>query len=92
MLAFRWSRTGAKNRPAYRVVVTESRTARDSRVVENLGYYDPKARPSVLKLDRARVEHWVQVGAQPSATVKSLLRKFKEPAAEAGADSPATPQ
>lgn len=90
MLAIRLSRTGAKNRPAYRVVVTESRTARDSRVVESLGYYDPKVKPSVLKLDRTRVAHWIQVGAQPSATVKSLLKKFKEPAAEAGAESAAT--
>lgn len=92
MLVIRLSRTGAKNRPAYRVVVTEAKTARDSRVVENLGYYDPKAKPSVLKLDRTRVAHWVQAGAQPSATVKSLLKKFKEPAAEAGAEGPATAQ
>ena len=92
MLAIRLSRTGAKNSPSYRVVVTESKTARDSRVVESLGYYDPKAQPSVLKLDRARVDHWIQVGAQPSATVKSLLKKFKEPAIEAGAESAAAVQ
>ena len=92
MLVIRLSRTGSKNRPSYRVVVTESKTARDSRVVENLGYYDPKMRPSVLKLDRARVEHWIQAGAQPSATVKSLLKKFKEPAAEAVAEASATTQ
>lgn len=92
MLAIRLSRTGSKNRPSYRVVVTETKTARDSRVVESLGYYDPKMRPSVLKLDRARVEHWIQVGAQPSATVKSLLKKFKEPAAEAVAEASATTQ
>ncbi|MEW5981570.1 MAG: 30S ribosomal protein S16 [Acidobacteriota bacterium] len=90
MLAIRLSRTGAKNRPAYRVVVAETRTARDSRVVENVGYYDPKLRPAVLKLDRARIAHWIQVGARPSATVKSLLKSFKEPAAEAGAEASAT--
>ncbi len=87
MLVIRLTRTGAKNRPSYRVVVAESRTARDSRVTETLGYYDPKAKPSILKIDRERVGHWLQAGAQPSATVRSLLKKFKEPAAEAAAES-----
>jgi len=85
MLAIRLNRIGSKKRPTYRVVVAEARTARDSRVVEALGYYNPKTTPATLKVDGERVKHWLSVGAQPSATVKSLLKKYKEPAAEASA-------
>jgi small subunit ribosomal protein S16 len=66
-------------------VVTEARTPRDSREVERLGYYNPKTQPATLKVDRDRVAHWLKAGAQPSATVKSLLKKYKEPAADASA-------
>lgn len=85
MLAIRLTRIGSKKRPTYRVVVTEARTPRDSRVVENLGYYNPKTQPATLKVDRDRVAHWLKVGAQPSSTVNSLLKKFQEPAAEPAA-------
>jgi small subunit ribosomal protein S16 len=85
MLTIRLNRIGSKKRPTYRVVVTEARSPRDSRVVESLGYYNPKTTPHTLKVDGARVTHWLSVGAQPSATVKSLLKKHKEPAAEASA-------
>jgi small subunit ribosomal protein S16 len=83
MLVIRLTRIGTKKRPTYRVVVTEARTPRDSRVVERLGYYNPKTQPATLKVDRDRVMHWVKAGAQPSATVKSLLKKYKEAAADA---------
>lgn len=85
MLVIRLTRIGAKKRPTYRVVVTEARTPRDSREVERLGYYNPKTQPATLKVDRERVTHWLKAGAQPSATVKSLLKKYKEPAADASA-------
>jgi small subunit ribosomal protein S16 len=85
MLTIRLNRIGSKKRPTYRVVVTEARTPRDSRVVESLGYYNPKTQPATLKVDRERVTHWLSVGAQPSATVKSLLKKYKEPVTEATA-------
>ena len=85
MLAIRLTRIGSKKRPTYRVVVTEARTPRDSRVVENLGYYNPKTQPATLKVDRDRVAHWLKVGAQPSSTVNSLLKKFQEPTAEPAA-------
>ena len=62
---------------------TEARTPRDSREVERLGYYNPKTTPHTLKVDGERVKHWLSVGAQPSATVKSLLKKYKEAAADA---------
>ena len=85
MLVIRLTRIGAKKQPTYRVVVTEARTPRDSREVERLGYYNPKTRPATLKVNRERVAHWLKSGAQPSATVKSLLKKHKETAVEAGA-------
>jgi small subunit ribosomal protein S16 len=85
MLVIRLTRIGAKKRPTYRVVVTEARTPRDSREIERLGYYNPKTQPATLKVDRDRVAHWLKAGAQPSATVKSLLKKYKEPAADASA-------
>jgi small subunit ribosomal protein S16 len=83
MLVIRLTRIGAKKQPTYRVVVTEARTPRDSREVERLGYYNPKTRPATLKVNRERVAHWLKSGAQPSATVKSLLKKHKEAAVEA---------
>jgi len=92
MLAIRLNRIGSKKRPTYRVVVTEARSPRDSRVVESLGYYNPKTTPHTLKVDGERVKHWLSVGAQPSATVKSLLKKYKEPAAEANAPAAAPAQ
>lgn len=85
MLAIRLNRIGSKKRPTYRVVVAEARSPRDSRVVETLGYYNPKTTPHTLKVDGERVTHWLSVGAQPSATVKSLLKKYKEPAVGASA-------
>ncbi len=85
MLVIRLTRIGAKKRPTYRVVVTEARTPRDSREIERLGYYNPKTQPATLKVDRERVAHWLKAGAQPSATVKSLLKKYKEAAADASA-------
>ncbi len=92
MLVIRLTRIGAKKQPTYRVVVTEARTPRDSREIERLGYYNPKTRPATLKVDRERVTHWLKAGAQPSATVKSLLKKYKEPVAEASAAAAAPAQ
>ena len=83
MLVIRLTRIGAKKQPTYRVVVAEARTPRDSREVERLGYYNPKTQPATLKVNRERVAHWLNAGAQPSATVKSLLKKHKEAAADA---------
>ena len=66
MLAIRLRRTGSKKRPFYRVVVADSRTARDSRFVEVLGFYNPRTNPETLNLKRDRLEHWLKAGAQPS--------------------------
>jgi small subunit ribosomal protein S16 len=83
MLAIRLRRTGSKKRPFFRVVVTDSRTARDSSFVEVLGYYNPRTKPETLNLDRARLDHWLKAGAQPSDTVRTLVARM--PAAPAAA-------
>jgi small subunit ribosomal protein S16 len=86
-------RTGTKKRPVYRVVVADSRTARDSSFVEVLGYYNPRTTPETLTVMRERLDHWLKAGAQPSATVRTLVdRRPAAPAAEpaAAADAPAS--
>ena len=64
---------GAKKRPSYRIVAADSRSPRDGRIIESLGYYDPLTSPSTVKLNEERVRHWLSVGAQPSDTVRDLL-------------------
>lgn len=79
----RLTRMGAKKRPFYRVIVTDSRKRRDGYYLENLGTYDPMTNPAGVKLDLARVDYWLGVGAQPSDTVRDLIAKVR------GADAPA---
>jgi small subunit ribosomal protein S16 len=93
MLVIRLRRTGSKKRPFFRVVVTDSRTARDSSFVEVLGFYNPRTKPETLKLDRERLGHWIKAGAVPSDTVRTLVDRMPpaEPAAaSAVADQPAS--
>ena len=73
MVVIRLRRAGSKKRPFFRVVVTDSRAARDSSFVEVLGHYNPRTTPETLKLDRERVEYWVKRGAQASDTVRTLI-------------------
>ena len=90
MLAIRLRRAGSKNRPFFRVVVTESRSARDGRFVEVLGHYNPRTKPETLEIDRERLAHWLKAGAQPSDTVRTLVDRMPPPAppaAEAAAAS-----
>ena len=68
---------GRKKQPHYRVVVADSQSPRDGRFVETLGYYKPLSEPARLVLDMERVDHWLGVGADPSATVRSLIAKAK---------------
>jgi small subunit ribosomal protein S16 len=65
---------GAKKKPAYRVVVTDKRRARDSRSIEIVGHYNPTKDPIVLGLDEERVKYWISQGAQPSTTVQRLIK------------------
>jgi small subunit ribosomal protein S16 len=73
MLAIRLSRTGSKKRPYFRLVVFDSRKARDSRSVEILGHYHPRSRPAVLEVNQERIAYWLKAGARPSDTVRTLL-------------------
>ena len=76
MVAIRLARTGAKKKPSYRVVVTDKRQARDSKTLEILGHYNPRPTPIELNLQRERVDYWLGVGAQPSDTVRRLIKFF----------------
>ena len=79
MLAIRLRRTGSKKRPYFRVVVTDSRTARDSSFVEILGHYNPRSKPAVVDVDKERVEYWLKKGAQPSDSVRTLIARHLTP-------------
>ncbi len=81
MLAIRMRRAGAKNRPFYRVVVTEHQSAREGRFVEVLGHYNPRTQPERLEIDRDRLAHWLKAGARPSDTVRTLIGRLPEAAA-----------
>ena len=78
MLRIRLSRRGKKGDPHYRVVVAEKKNARDGRFVEIVGYYNPAQKPVLLHLDLIRIDHWVEQGAQPSNTVRSLIKRVKQ--------------
>ena len=71
----RLQRGGRKNRPFYRVVVADSRSPRDGRYIEKIGYYDPIPDPAVIVIDEEKALRWLLIGAQPTETAKSLLRK-----------------
>ena len=71
----RMMRMGAKKAPFYRIVVADSRSPRDGRVIEQIGYYNPLTEPVDLKIDAEKAEKWLKSGAQPSDTVRALLKK-----------------
>jgi small subunit ribosomal protein S16 len=89
MVVIRMRRAGSKNRPFYRIVVTESASARDGRFIEVLGHYDPRKKPETLEIDGERLAHWLGTGAQPSDTLRTLIDRMpvEAPAAEAAAAS-----
>lgn len=91
MLAIRMRRVGAKKRPFFRVVVAESASAREGAFVEILGHYDPRSKPAKVEIDRERVAYWIQKGARPSDTVRSLIARHMPdvPAAAPAEASPA---
>jgi small subunit ribosomal protein S16 len=74
LLKIRLSRMGSKKKPSYRIVVIEKSRARDGRFIELLGHYNPKKKPSVAQLDKDRYAYWVAKGAQPSNTVRSVMK------------------
>lgn len=70
----RLRRMGAKKAPFYRIVVADSRYPRDGRFIEEIGYYDPTKEPTVLKVDAEKAKSWIEKGAQPTDTVKAILK------------------
>jgi small subunit ribosomal protein S16 len=77
-VTIRLRRTGTTKRPAYRVVVADSRSPRDGRFLEILGHYSPLTEPPTVSIDRAKVEAWIKKGAQPSNTVRKLIANAPE--------------
>ncbi|MGN0593428.1 MAG: 30S ribosomal protein S16 [Ruminococcus sp.] len=71
----RLRRMGAKKAPFYRIVVADERYPRDGRFIEEIGYYDPTKEPSVVKVDAEKAKKWLSNGAQPTDTVKGILKK-----------------
>lgn len=71
----RLRRMGAKKAPFYRIVVADSRSPRDGRFIEEIGYYNPMEEPSVVRVDPEKAKKWIENGAQPTDTVKSLFKK-----------------
>ncbi|MCH5197801.1 MAG: 30S ribosomal protein S16 [Oscillospiraceae bacterium] len=75
MVKIRLRRMGAKRAPFYRIVVADSRYPRDGRFIEEIGYYNPMTEPADVKVDADKVKEWIKNGAQPTDTVKVLLKK-----------------
>ena len=71
----RLKRMGMKKKPYYRVVVSDVPSPRDGRFIEEIGYYDPMTKPAEIKVDNERAKYWLGVGAQPTDTVRILLKK-----------------
>jgi small subunit ribosomal protein S16 len=91
MVVIRLRRAGSKKRPFFRVVVTDSRAARDSKFVEILGHYNPRTKPALVDVKQERVDYWISKGAVPSDTVRTLIKRHLTPvpAAAAAASAPA---
>ena len=75
MVKIRLRRMGAKKNPYYRIVVADSKSPRDGRFIEEIGTYNPLASPSEVKVDVERAEYWIKNGAQPTDTVRAILKK-----------------
>ena len=104
MVKIRLKRMGANKKPFYRVVVADSRTARNGKFIEEIGYYDPLKEPPIIKIDLERANYWLGEGAQPTDVAKALIkkaetgegfdpakaeaRKARKKAAEAAANAP----
>jgi small subunit ribosomal protein S16 len=80
----RLTRVGSNKNPIWRVVVADQRSPRDGRFIESIGHYNPQTQPSTIVLDEERLRHWLSRGAQPSGTVKKLMKALARPA---GGDS-----
>lgn len=75
MVKIRLKRMGMKKKPFYRVIVADERASRDGRFIDEIGYYNPVSEPVELKIDNEKAQEWIKKGAQPTDTVRSLLKK-----------------
>ena len=75
MVKIRLKRMGMKKKPFYRVVVADERASRDGRFIDELGYYNPVSNPAEVKIDAEKAQQWIKNGAQPTDTVRALLKK-----------------
>ncbi len=75
MVRIRLRRQGAKKQPTYRVVVADQRSPRDGRIIENIGFFNPRTEPETVTIDVERARYWLSVGAQPSLAVLRLLKQ-----------------
>src|SRR3982750_2685038 len=91
-VSIRLRREGAKNRPYYKIVVADSRSPRDGKFIEIIGTYDPKKPGHNSTLNLPRVEYWIGRGAQPSDTVRSLIKKNRKQAPQEAAAPAAIPE
>ncbi len=91
MLSILLTRVGSKKKPYFRVVVTEARTPRESSFVENLGTYNPRMKPAQVDVNKERVQHWLNAGARPSDSVRTLLAKHLSRDLSAPAPAAETP-
>jgi small subunit ribosomal protein S16 len=92
MLAIRLRRAGSKKRPYFRLVVADSRAARDSSFVEIVGHYNPRTKPALVDVDQERVSYWIGQGAQPSDSVRTLIAGHLTPKPETAPPAPAVPE
>ena len=74
-VVLRLKRMGTNKKPFWRIVATEKTSPRDGRFIEQVGYYDPKKNPAIVKIDREKALYWLKNGAKPSVTVRSLFKK-----------------
>ena len=89
MVKIRLKRQGAKKAPFYRVVVADSRSPRDGRNIEEIGTYDPMTKPATISIDLERAKYWIACGAQPTDTVRGLLKAAEAAAPKAEEAAPA---
>lgn len=75
MVKIRLQRVGKKKAPFYHIVVADSKSPRDGRIIEQIGTYDPMTDPATIKLDKEKTEQWIKNGAKPTDTVKALIEK-----------------
>ena len=85
----RLTRVGSKKNPIWRVVVTDQRSPRDGRFIETIGHYNPQTEPSTIRIDEERLQHWLARGAQPSGSVKQLVKAYSKSGGAAALAEPA---